>query len=82
MRVIIVISMSALDTTPAAAALHEESYRELGMAGRFRIALELSDLTHALALAGMKRRHPDWTDEEARHRLAELLYDADRAASE
>ena len=62
------------DTTAVAASLHEESYRQLGMAGRMRIALELSDFTHALALAGVKRRIPAGSDEEARRRLAELLY--------
>ena len=62
------------DTTPEAAALHEQSYRELGLAGRLRIALELSDLTHALASAGIKRRDPQCSDQDALRRLAERLY--------
>jgi hypothetical protein len=62
------------DTTVAAESLHEESYRQLGIAGRLRIALELSDLTHALAVAGIKRRHPGCSDDDARRRLAEVLY--------
>jgi hypothetical protein len=68
--------MVSRDTTPDAALLHEESYRQLGMAGRLRIALELSDFTHALAVAGIKRRSPGCSDEEARRRLAEILYGA------
>lgn len=63
-----------LDTTPAAAELHESSYRALGPAGRLKIALELSDLTHALAAAGIRRLHPDWSEEDARRKLAERLY--------
>ena len=63
-----------LDTTADAAALHEESLRQLGPAGRLRIALELSDLTHAMAVAGIRRRHPELSEEEARRRLAEILY--------
>jgi hypothetical protein len=66
--------MVALDTTADAALLHEQSYRAIGMAGRFRIALELSDLTHAFAVAGIRRRHPEWSDEDARRHLAEVLY--------
>jgi len=63
-----------LDTSAAAAQLHEDAYRALGLAGRLRIALELSDLTHALATAGIRRRHPGISDEDARKKLAELLY--------
>jgi hypothetical protein len=66
--------MASLDTTVEMAALHEESYRQLGLAGRFRIAVELSDFTHALAVAGMRRRDPELSDEDARRRLAEVLY--------
>lgn len=66
--------MVALDTTAAAALLHEQAYREIGMAGRLKIALELSDLTHAFAVAGIRRRHPEWSDEDARRHLAEVLY--------
>jgi hypothetical protein len=68
------------DTSAAAAQLHEEAYRQLGLAGRLRIALELSDLTHALAVAGIRRRHPGCTDEAAHRKLAELLYEREAAA--
>ena len=62
------------DTTATAAALHEQAYRELGPAGRLKIAVELSDLTHAFAVAGIRRRDPACSDQDARRRLAELLY--------
>jgi Rv0078B-related antitoxin len=66
--------MASLDTSTAAASFHEESYRQLGPAGRFKIAVELSDFTHALAVAGIRRRNPQLNDEEAQRRLAEVLY--------
>lgn len=66
-----------LDTSVAAAELHEEAYRKLGHAGRLRIALDLSDFTHSLAVAEIRRRHPGCSDEDARRRLAALLYDSD-----
>lgn len=66
-----------LDTSEPAARLHEEAYRALDSADRLRIALDLSDLTHSLAIAGIRRRHPECTDEDARRRLAVLLYGSD-----
>jgi hypothetical protein len=63
-----------LDTSADAAQLHEEAYRELGFSGRLKIAFELSDLTHALAAAGIRRRNPGLSDQDARRQLAELLY--------
>jgi hypothetical protein len=66
--------MRALDTTPEAAALQEQAYRELGPSGRLKIALELSDFTHALAVAGIRLRHPEYDEETARRKLAEMLY--------
>lgn len=66
--------MVALDTSPEAAALQLQAYRELGPAGRLRIALELSDFTHALAVAGIRRRHPELSEPDARRKLAEMLY--------
>jgi hypothetical protein len=71
--------MRSRDTTPAAAALHEEALRKLGNAGRFRIALELSDLTHSFAIAGIRRLSPELTEEEARAELAQRLYGKQRA---
>jgi hypothetical protein len=63
-----------LDTSADAAALHAESLRALGPAGRLKIALELSDLTHAFAVAGIQQRHPEYSDEDARRELATVLY--------
>jgi hypothetical protein len=67
-----------LDTTAAAAELQLEAYRAMGLADRLKIALELSDLTHALAVAGIRRQDPECSEEEARRRLAERLYGAGR----
>ncbi|HET8775228.1 MAG TPA: hypothetical protein VFP80_15620 [Thermoanaerobaculia bacterium] len=66
--------MVALDTSPEAAALQLQAYREMGPAGRLRIALELSDLVHAMAVAGIRRRHPELSEADARTVLAERLY--------
>ena len=62
------------DTSPAAAAVHDASQRALVMAGRLRLALELSDLTHSFAIAGIRRADPTLTEEQARIALAKRLY--------
>lgn len=66
--------MRAADTTPDAAALHEQVYRAAGPIRRFKMALELSDLTHTFAVAGMRQRHPEYTADEATTALAQALY--------
>lgn len=66
--------MHARDTTPAAAAIQMEIYRRLGPAGRFRIAMELSEFSRSLAEAGLRHRHPELTSEEITRLLVKVLY--------
>jgi len=69
--------MPVLDTTPAAAAAQESAYRHLGKSGRLRIAFELSDLVRALAEAGLRKRHPDYTAEQRVEALFRQIYRVD-----
>jgi hypothetical protein len=69
--------MRALDTTPEAAAIQEEAYRRLGKAGRLKIAFELSDLVRALAKAGIRKRNPEYTEEQVMRLLTHQLYGAE-----
>ena len=62
------------DTTAAAAALQEAAYRSIGNEGRLRAALELSDLTHAFAIAGIRRNHPELSDGSLPRELALAIY--------
>ena len=71
-------SMSSRDTSAAAAAVHEDLYRQAGPLRKLTIALELSDLTHELAVAGVRLRYPDYDIAGARRALAEQLYGGDR----
>lgn len=63
-----------LDTAPAAAAVHQQAYRTQTAGGRLKIALELSDLTRAFAIAGIRKRNPDITSDEAHRKLANFLF--------
>jgi hypothetical protein len=69
--------MPALDTTPAAAAVQDQAYRDLGKAGRLKIAFQLSDLVRALAQAGIRKRNPDYTTEQVVAALSRQIYRLD-----
>jgi hypothetical protein len=60
----------AFDTSPAVHEAHLRLYREIGEAGRARIAAEMSDLLRDLAIAGVRHRHPEYGEEQV---LAEVL---------
>jgi hypothetical protein len=66
--------MPAPDTSAAAAAVQEELYKQATPLRRFTMALELSDLTHQFAIAGVRLRHPGYSVAEAKRALAEQLY--------
>jgi hypothetical protein len=66
--------MPSLDMTPDAAAVQDAAYRRMGGMGRLKIAFELSNLVHALAEAGIRKRHPDYTPEQVTAALARQLY--------
>jgi hypothetical protein len=63
------------DTTAEAAALQMEVHRRLGSNGRFRAAVEMSELVRELATAGLRARRPDLNDVEIRRELIRQLYD-------
>jgi hypothetical protein len=66
--------MRALDTSAEAAAIQEAIHRRLGPAKRLKIALELSDLAKSFAIAGLRLRHPEYSERDAIRVLAEQLY--------
>ncbi len=59
-----------LDTTTAADHVQLETYRRLGGAERVAIAFRLSALVRGVAVAGIRQRHPAYTeaDVEMAHR--------------
>jgi hypothetical protein len=66
--------VAVTDTSPEAARIHLELYRALGPSGRAHIAVELSDAVRETALSGIRRRHPEYSDEEVSHAFLTLLY--------
>ena len=66
--------MHARDTTPGSAAMQQESYRQMGPAGRFHVAAELSNFVRELARAGIRKRYPEYTAEEVSRQLVWNVY--------
>jgi hypothetical protein len=67
--------MPAHDTTPRAAAIQLELYRQAGPSRRAQIAVELSDAVRETALAGIRRRHPDYSEEQVALSFLRMVYD-------
>jgi len=59
------------DTSSEAAAVQLEIYRRLGGSGRAALAIELSEMTRATAVAGIRHRHPGMSEAAA---LRELMW--------
>lgn len=61
------------DTTPDADAAQRDAYRRLGGRGRLRVAFGLTDTVRRLAIAGIRSRHPSYTDAQIRAAYARLV---------
>ena len=66
--------MPVTDTTPDAAALQLRLYRSLLPSERLQIAVDLSDAVRETAMAGIRRRHPEYSDPEAGRAFLVMLY--------
>jgi hypothetical protein len=64
----------AFDTTPEAAAVQEAIVREMTTAQRLALALEMSDPLGNVALAGVRLRYPEFSDEECSRELLRIMY--------
>jgi hypothetical protein len=70
------VRLRPADTTEEAWAVVEEGLRKMTPAQRVRRCIDLTVLTHRIALAEIRRRHPDENDRTHRLRLAARLLDA------
>jgi hypothetical protein len=62
------------DTSPEAWAVQLEVYRRMSGAERFEIAFDMSQLVRELALAGLRREHPDWAERDLQLELLRRWY--------
>ena len=67
----------AADTSPEADAVQVEAYRRMGGAGRVQVMFRLNEMVRRTAMAGIRRRHPEYGDADVLLALAQLLYGED-----
>lgn len=63
----------ARDTSPAAREVQLGSLRRLDGPARVQMAWRMSDEARNISRAGIRHRHPDWTDARVHAALLELL---------
>jgi len=63
----------AHDTSVAARRVQIEALRRLDGPARLEMALRMSDDSREVTLAGIRHRHPDWTDAAVHQELLRLL---------
>jgi hypothetical protein len=65
--------MPQLDTSPIALSRQREAFRRMTPEQRLAIAAEMSDEIRAITAAGIRHRHPAWSDDEVRAELAAIV---------
>jgi hypothetical protein len=69
-----VFAMAISDTSAKAAAIQLQLYRDAGPSRRAQIAVDLSDAVRETTLAGIRRRHPEYSDAEVRAEFLRIVY--------
>jgi hypothetical protein len=61
-----------IDTTADAHTLQSEAYRRMGGRGRVAVVYRLNQTVKNLALAGIRARHPGYSDTQVEHAYVRL----------
>jgi hypothetical protein len=72
--------MPVTDTSTAARARQLEVFRGMSPAERVTLAVEMSDEIRAVAEAGIRRRHPEHSDDQVRTALVAIVLGRESAA--
>jgi hypothetical protein len=67
--------MRPLDTTPEIYEMQARFHKAMTGEQRLLLALEISYLAHAFAKAGIKSRHPDWSEEQVTSEFKRSLFE-------
>ena len=65
--------MIPVDTSEEARKVQIDALRRLGPAGRLRAGIELTHASRKLLIEGLRRRHPDYSEEQLRMACFKLL---------
>ncbi|HWL41651.1 MAG TPA: hypothetical protein VNQ73_01820 [Ilumatobacter sp.] len=66
--------MTAFDTSPDAAVVRLAVLRRLTPRQRAELTIEMSEQSFAVARAGIRQRHPEYTDDDVRFAMLRLLH--------
>jgi hypothetical protein len=58
------IEVIPVDTTPEAARVQREIYRRMSPSRRLELALQMSDFVRGVVAAGVRSRHPKYSDDQ------------------
>jgi len=70
----------SIDTTPEARRIQLDVIRRMSGADRVRHAVTMSEEAREISVAGIRARHPGWSDRRVRRALLELMYGAELVA--
>lgn len=62
------------DTSPGAHAAQQAALAKLGIEGRLRVGVDLSESVREIAVEALRRRHPELVGWELRRAVCALLY--------
>jgi hypothetical protein len=66
--------MPISDTSPEIQAMQDRIIMSMTGEQRLRLALEICQLTRALAKAGIRKDHPEWSEKEVNREFIRLLF--------
>ncbi len=61
------------DTSPEARKVQIRIWRRLGPSGRVALAAKMSENVRSIAMDGVRRRHPEYSEEEVRHAVFRMM---------
>jgi hypothetical protein len=71
------LAMLVTDTSPGVHALQIRLYREAGPERRAAMAADLSEAVREFSRAGVRLRHPEFSEAEVNRELLRILYGLD-----
>jgi len=63
------------DTSKEAAAVQRQALRDMGLEGRARLTFQLCDQLREVTKAGIRHRHPDYTEQQVTQAYLRLICD-------
>ena len=69
--------IQSADTSQAAETKQIETLRRIGLPGRAELTFQLCDNLHQITKAGIRHRHPDYTEQQVTQAYLRLILEPD-----